>query len=170
LRFITAEGPHQIFDIVRARRKILVIGLGNDERGDDAVGRVIARRLRGMEADNLRVVEASGEGAALLEAWKGSDFVILIDAMHSGARAGTIHRFNAHARQIPTRLLRTSTHLFGVADAIELARALGQLPARLIVYGIEGKTFEFGMGLSVEAQAASGKVIRRIRRAASLHC
>jgi hydrogenase maturation protease len=116
-----------------APRQILVIGLGNDYRGDDAVGRVVARRLKTIEGDNVRVVEESGEGAALIEAWKGADFVVLIDAVHSGGAPGTIHRFDADAQPIPSRFFHYSTHAFSVAEAVELARALGQLPAKLIV-------------------------------------
>ena len=67
--------------------QILIIGLGNDYRGDDAVGRAIARRLQAIAGDNIRVLEESGEGVALMESWKGGDFVILIDAIHSGALA-----------------------------------------------------------------------------------
>jgi hydrogenase maturation protease len=146
-----------------APRQILVIGLGNDYRGDDAVGRVVARRLKTIEGDNVRVVEESGEGAALIEAWKGADFVVLIDAVHSGGAPGTIHRFDADAQPIPSRFFHYSTHAFSVAEAVELARALGQLPAKLIVYGIEGKTFDSGVSLSVEAEAAADKVLRTVR-------
>ena len=55
-----------------APQQKLVIGLGNDYRHDDAVGRVVARRLKAIEGDDVRVVEESGEGAALIEAWKGA--------------------------------------------------------------------------------------------------
>jgi hydrogenase maturation protease len=144
-------------------RQILVIGLGNDYRGDDAVGRVVARRLKALAGDNIRVVEESGEGAALIEAWKEADFVVLIDAVHSGGTPGTIYRFDANAQPIPSKFFHYSTHAFSVAEAVELARALDQLPAKLIVYGIEGKTFESGVGLSVEAEGAVEKVLYRVR-------
>ena len=73
-------------------RQILIIGLGNDYRGDDAVGRALARRLQAIAGDYVRVLEESGEGVALIESWKGGDFVILIDAVHSGAAAGPASR------------------------------------------------------------------------------
>jgi len=146
-----------------ALREILVIGLGNEYRRDDAVGRIVARRLKASRGDNVRVVEESGEGAALMEAWKGADFVILIDAVHSGGAAGSIHRFDAAAQPIPSRFFHYSTHAFSVAEAVEMGRTLDQLPAKLIVYGIEGKTFDSGMGLSVEADAAADEVLRRVR-------
>jgi len=144
-------------------RQILVIGLGNDYRGDDAIGRVVVRRLKAIGGDNVIVVEESGEGAALIETWKGADFAILIDAVHSGGAAGTIHRFDAAAQPIPSRLFHYSTHAFSVAEAVELARALNQLPAKLIVYGIEGKTFGPNVGLSIEVERAAEEILRRVR-------
>ena len=146
-----------------APRQFLVIGLGNDYRGDDAVGHFIARRLKAIGGDNVIVLEKSGEGAALIEAWKGADFVILIDAVHAGGAAGTIHRFDAAAQPIPSRFFHYSTHAFSVAEAVELARALNQLPAKLIVCGIEGKTFDSGVGLSIEVERAAEEVLRRVR-------
>ena len=142
-----------------ASRQILVIGLGNDYRGDDAVGRVVTRRLKAIGADNVRVVEESGEGAALIEAWKGADFVIVIDAAYSGGAPGSIHRFDAESQPIPSRFFHYSTHAFSIAEAVELARALNQLPAKLVVYGIEGKTFDAGAGLSLEVEGAAAELV-----------
>src|SRR5215207_5591238 len=55
-----------------------------------------------------------------------------------------------------------STHAFGVADAIELARTLGRLPARLEIYTIEGADFTAGAGLSPPVAAAVNALTRRI--------
>ena len=41
-----------------------------------------------------------------------------------------------------------SSHGFGLAHAVELARALGRLPSRLIVFAIQGETFDYGESLS----------------------
>jgi hydrogenase maturation protease len=141
---------------------MLIIGLGNEYRHDDAVGLVAVRRLKGAAPEHVRVLEESGEGTALMESWKGADAVILIDALHSGAKAGTVRRLDAHRQPIPTGLFRYSTHAFGVAESVELARALGQLPPRLIVYGIEGTNFEAGLGLSPEVEKAVPKAVERV--------
>ena len=87
---------------------------------------------------------------------------MLIDAVHSGAEPGTIHRVDAHAQPIAKKFFRFSTHAFGLAEAVELARALGRLPPRLIVYGVEGTTFEAGIGLSPEVAAAVQEVVERV--------
>jgi hydrogenase maturation protease len=147
----------------RAVMNALVIGLGNDYRSDDAVGRVVARKLGAESLDGVRILEESGEGAALMDAWQGADFVILIDAVHSGAKPGTIHRVDAHAEEIPRSFFHYSTHAFSVAEAVELARALGQLPQRLVIYGIEGKNFESGIDLSPEIETAAEETARRVK-------
>jgi hydrogenase maturation protease len=140
----------------------LVIGVGNLYRHDDAVGLIVARALREKDPDHVEILEMSSEGAALIEAWQGRERVILIDAVHSGAEPGTIFRFEAHHQPIPTKFFHCSTHAFSVAEAIELARSLGQLPKSLIVYGIEGKNFEAGEGLSPEVEHAASQVLDKI--------
>src|ERR1043166_9195305 len=118
-------------------RPVLVIGIGNAYRNDDGVGLVVARELRSRLKDTARVIEESGEGASLMEVWRGADNVILADAVSSGASPGTIHRLDAGRERIPTSFFHYSTHAFSIAEAVELARALGRLPARTIIYGIE---------------------------------
>jgi hydrogenase maturation protease len=141
---------------------VLVIGVGNPYRRDDAVGLIVARTLHEKNLDGVKVLEMSGEGAALIEAWQNAERVIVIDALCSGAAPGTIFRFEAHRRSIPTRFFRYSTHNLGLAEAIELARSLGQLPRELIVYGIEGRDFTVGEGLSPEVAHGASQVLERI--------
>ena len=146
------------------KHSILIIGIGNPYRGDDAVGLRIAQDIKKKSPDHVNVIEQSGDGISLMDSWKDSDAVILIDAVHSGAQPGTIHRFDVHTQTIPTKFFHYSTHAFGVAEAIELARALKQLPQNLIVYGIEGKCFEAGIGLSLEVEKSVQEVVKRVQQ------
>jgi len=134
----------------REMPKTIFIGVGNPFRSDDGAGRAVVRRLRKEIPADIRVLEETGDGAELLEAWEGTDRVILVDAVQSGAPPGTIHRFDARAEKLPSWFSRSSTHAFGVAEAIELARTMGDLPPCLIVYGIEGLDFSAGTELSPE--------------------
>jgi hydrogenase maturation protease len=142
----------------------LIIGIGNEYRRDDAAGLIVARRLRKLVPNEINIIEQSGEGAVLMETWKGAENVVLIDAVHSGAAPGTIFRFKAHAQPLPTKFFHYSTHAFSIAEAIELARALKQLPPSLVVYGIEGKSFAAGVGLSAEVEKAVREVAERIQQ------
>jgi hydrogenase maturation protease len=140
----------------------LVIGIGNAFRGDDGVGVLVARRLRELALSGLTVLEQSGEGAALVEAWTGTDRVIVVDAISSGGRPGTIHRLEVDRHPLPAHFSSSSTHAFGLAEAVELARRLDRLPASLVIYGIEGQSFNLGQDLSPEAEAAADKVVDQI--------
>ena len=138
---------------------IRVIGVGNCMRGDDAVGLMVARCVRQDPMPHAAVLEARGDGTSLLQDWQGADTVILIDAVRCGAVPGTVYRLEPLRQPLSRQFFSCSTHAFGVAEAIELARALRQLPAHLVVYGITGKTFGVGDGLSAEVAQAVPRVV-----------
>ena len=150
---------------------ILVIGIGNPARGDDAAGLAVARRIREAAAPyDVTVVELAGDQLALLDAWTGAREVYVIDAVCSGGTPGTVYRFDA-AEPLTVHFWHCGTHTFSLADVIELARALGRLPARLTGFGIEGATFELGAPLSAEVdaavQAVTAALLRELRESSS---
>jgi len=142
--------------------EILVIGVGNAYRGDDGAGIAVARKLAAQSLPGVRVMEMNGEGTSLVEAWKDAPSALLVDAVSSGAVPGTIHRFEAQAGPLPTELEYRSSHSFGVAEAVEVARALGRLPPRLVIYGIEGSLFAPDQELSPEVEKAVRQVVDRL--------
>ena len=146
-----------------APRNTLVIGVGNRLRGDDAAGPRVIDCLKSDPIRGATVLESSGEIAELIETWDKGDLVFIVDAVCSGAPVGTIHRFEAHREPLPIPAFQTSTHAFGLAEAVELARALGRLPHRLVVYGIEGNDFGHGCHLSAPVTRAIEAAASHIR-------
>jgi hydrogenase maturation protease len=142
--------------------KMLVIGIGNEMRADDGAGIYAVRKIREKHLPDVKAMEHSGEGTSLIELWKHQDQVIVIDAASSGSQPGTIHRYEAHRKSLPANLFRFSTHTLGLAEAIELSRVLRELPASLIVYGIEANTFDTGSALSPEVHSAIDIVLNEI--------
>ncbi len=143
--------------------KKLFIGIGNEFRGDDGVGPFLARELGRLNLRGIRVIEQGGEGTDLIAAWEGADFVILADAVVSGGRPGEIFRFELPGEPLPKAIFsRQSTHAFGLFEAIGLSETLGTLPARMVIFGIEGAKFEAGAGLSPDVEAAAGAVLAKI--------
>ena len=140
----------------------LVIGIGNQDRGDDGAGLEVARRLRQRAPDNAVVLECAGEASCLMQSWRGRPRVILVDAASGSGRPGSVHRYDARHDPLPTGTLHASTHSWGVAEAVELARALGELPPETVIYAIEGRSFGLGHWLSPEVQAAAGEVVERV--------
>lgn len=139
---------------------MLVLGIGHPFRGDDAAGPRVAQALAGTPG--LNALEHHGEGADLMERWQGHDPVVIVDAMVSGAAPGTVRVWDAIAEPLPARLFPKGSHLFGLAEAVEMARMLGRLPPRLTVYGIEGATFSLGAPMSAEVAAAVNRVVAEI--------
>lgn len=140
----------------------IVIGVGNADRGDDAAGRAVAKRVKDARPADVDIIEHDGEATALLCEFDGVAEAFLIDACASGAPPGTVRRFDAAAAPLPQSEFGSSTHGFGVAAAVELARALGRLPPHCIVYAIEGRSYAFGAALSPAVEAAVADVARRV--------
>jgi hydrogenase maturation protease len=133
---------------------VVVVGVGNAYRGDDGAGLAVAESVRGRLPAGVEVVTCEQEASRVIDAIEGREAAVLVDASSSGAPPGTIHRFDASTNGVPARSFRSSTHAFGVGEAVELARALGKLPGIVVVYGVEGETFAAGEGLSASVAAA----------------
>jgi hydrogenase maturation protease len=127
---------------------VLVAGIGNPDRGDDGFGPAVARRLRRPLPPGVCVVERSGDVLALIADWQGYAAVVLVDAMSAMTEAGRLHRFDLDEAPLPIGFAYRSTHGFGVAEAVELARSLDRLPQRLVLYVAEGTSFAIGTSLS----------------------
>ena len=141
----------------------LVLGIGNPDRGDDAVGRLVARPLRTRVPADVRIVEHDGEATAT-----GCGVAIcparLADRCRAVRRASPARSTGSI---VPRRTLHippgtVSSHGFGVAEAIALARALDVLPLQCIVYAIEAADFNAGAAPSREVLGAVDDVVERI--------
>ena len=124
----------------------LIIGFGNPDCGDDGAGPMVARLLTGRVA--ARVLERHGDALALLDEWDGAESLLLIDAAAPMGTPGRVHRFDLALAELPRALAGCSTHAFGLAETIALSRRLGTLPARSVVYAIEGTHFAAGTAVS----------------------
>ena len=140
---------------------MLIIGCGNRDRGDDAAGILAADRLRALDIAGIETRTSSGEPSELIELWAGATNVILIDAVVTGSAPGAVHQWDAQ-RSLHYGKATGSTHGLGVAEAIELARALKCLPANIRIYGIEARQFELGSEASPEVRQGVDEVIQRI--------
>lgn len=141
--------------------KTLIIGIGNAFRSDDGVGPFVAEALA---TKGQRAVVHAGDGAGLMDLFEEHEAIALVDATKSDAAPGTLITLDAVAERLPADLFHYSTHRFGLAEAVETARALGTLPRSLTVYGIEGQEFGAGTDLSEPVSKAAEKLIARLVR------
>ena len=141
---------------------VRIIGIGNPMRGDDAVGVEAAGRLRELLPEAVAVHQHARDGASLILLWEPGDDVTLIDAVMSGAPAGTVQERDLLSTPLPAEMAAATTHTLGLRDGVELARALKLLPASLRFIGIEGQDFGVGHGLSAPVRAALERVVAMV--------
>ncbi|MEZ5078074.1 MAG: hydrogenase maturation protease [Solirubrobacterales bacterium] len=144
----------------------LLIGIGNELRGDDAAGLLVARAALDRELEPeppclfspkgrkkaggsagsgaVEVIELEGEPVELIAAWEGVEAVVVADCAAPAGQPGRLHRFELGDEPLPAALGGPSTHALGLVEAVELARSLDRLPKRLVVLAVEGERFELG--------------------------
>ena len=144
-----------------------VLGIGNEYRGDDAAGLLVVRALRAAGAvEGWDLLELSGEGAGLIDAWAERPCVVLVDAVAlAGTPAGTVLRYDDPASLPADTELRCSSHAFGVGAALALAEVLGRLPPVLVLYGINGQAFAQGATMTPAVDDAVARVAADIAQA-----
>lgn len=145
-----------------SRPRVLVVGLGNDDRGDDGAGLEAARRLVPLLAGRAEVRAHPGEPVDLIGRWDDAELLVLIDAARTGREAGTLHRFEPGDDGLPGGRLGPSSHAFDLLVALRLARALGTAPGRTVVHAIEGARFGFGAPRSEAVERALPLLVDRV--------
>jgi len=139
----SSPGPIIFHQRDAGKSPVIVIGIGNEYRGDDAVGILATRNLAGKMPPEIKTIELTGDQSDLLELMHTANAVIIVDAVRSAAPAGTIFRIDAAEESIPNDFSTFTTHSIDSVQAIELARSMNRLPNQVIVYGIVGKDFSF---------------------------
>lgn len=143
-------------------RRAVVIGVGNPFRRDDGAGPEVASRVRAI-LPGVEVVELDGDPAGLMDTWEGADIAVVVDAVRSpGCTPGDIHRVAVGESDRLAGPERVSSHRLGPGDAVDLARALDRLPGRLVLYGVEAASFDFGQGLTPAVEASIPLLVERV--------
>ncbi len=150
------------------RHSLVVLGVGDIFHHDDGVGIYIAHRISHEVGDLVIVFDNTLSSKDLIDAWQGASAAVVVDAVATEGlpQPGTIYQREVGSQSIPESLFPYSTHNLSIAAAIEMSRALGTLPRRLTICGIEGGNFETGSGLTPEVEQAAEKVVMAIVRRA----
>jgi len=143
-------------------RTLLVIGIGNELRGDDGVGPAIVKALPRSSNDGVEIRADRGEDPCIIDTWEGWPALFLVDAICAGGEIGSLRVFDASQEDVPTNIFGRTTHTFSLSEMIALARQLGKLPSVVRVYGIEGKEFGIGKSISKAVEDTVSQTVLRI--------
>jgi hydrogenase maturation protease len=150
--------------VTERHRRILVLGLGNDILGDDAIGLLAARRLRAFLPASVDVRESGGGGLDLLDILEGCGRALILDAIATGEHPpGSVLEFSAADFQ---KVVAPSPHFAGLPELFHMARQLGiPFPETISVLACEvADPYQIRAGLSTSADAALPALVARARQ------
>lgn len=151
--------------------RILIAGVGNVLHADDAFGVEVARRLEKLELPaEVKLVETGIAGIALVqELQEGYDALVVIDAVDRDRPPGTVMLIDPDVIDVAALTwderhdVLADMHLSTPERSLMLARALGVLPARLLMVGCQPADIEsLGEPLSPSVEAAVGVAVTEI--------
>jgi hydrogenase maturation protease len=144
---------------------ILVIGLGSEFRSDDQIGIETVKQLASRFSGNPRIefMQAKADPTLLIEIWSQRQLVIVVDAFAiAGLAPGSLLELEENDFKHLHYNEKTSSHFLSLKEGLQLGAALGQLPQKILIYGIQGENFNFGEQLSTRVQESIPRLISKI--------
>lgn len=147
---------------------VRVLGCGSPLMGDDGIGLKIIEALKKTELEELEGLEIADAGVCgldLLNLIEGARKVIIIDAVLTGSRKGSVHRIEGRdliKGTEPHTLV--SVHDLTITDVLRIGEQIQSLP-EIVVIGIEiGElATEISMDISPEVLKAVDEAMKLIR-------
>jgi hydrogenase maturation protease len=141
--------------------RAVIIGVGNRYRCDDAAGPMALDVLVDRLPRDVAIIESDGEPSRLIDAWDGCDVAIVVEAVRQGLPGGSVTLTEVDPTT-PSRVRRAGagSHDLGLGDAIALGIAVGRIPRRLLIAGIEPEELGFGADLSEPVELNMAQLVR----------
>ncbi len=141
---------------------ILLAGVGNESRRDDALGLAVVRQISRDPPPGVLIAEFQGDLTDILDLWQGRRLAVVVDAMRTSLPPGTIVRSEVFGPGFEGSPTPSSTHGLSLGHAVGLGRALGKLPEEIVLFTIEAREVRMGIGLSQEVGSAIPRVVAQV--------
>lgn len=120
--------------------ELRILGIGSpydtDQLGWQVIKCLQAQEiLKPYQPERLELSFHDRPGIRLLELMQNVNHVFIVDAVKSNALPGTLHQFQKEA--LLSLDGQYSSHGIGVAESIQIGKALNSLPENIKFYGIE---------------------------------
>ncbi len=167
-----AEAP-DAFLAPRAAKRVLVAGVGNVLRADDAFGVEVAHRLMAMDLPvGVKVIETGIGGIALVqELQEGYDALVIVDAVDRGRPPGHVMLILLDVPHVDDMEwgerydFLADVHLATPERALIMSKALGVLPDDTLMVGCQPVDAETpGLPMSPEVTAAVEVAVKEVVR------
>ena len=154
---------NNLIRFLKDAKVVVIIGMGNELRADDAVGLYVVRRLKSFSSSRLKVFE----GQMTPEVYIGQacaaypTHVLIIDAAELGKEPGMWQIL------LPEKIepgLFTTHSIPAVEVAAEINRRCG---AEVVFVGIQPRSRDVSIGLSTDCQKAVEEIVEVIQQVLS---
>lgn len=134
----------------RARKDIVVLGLGNPLMSDEGIGPAVVEWFsqHAEEYPSIDFIDAGTGGMSILHLLENRRKAIFIDCAYMGTEAGTIRKFEPDDVKSVKKLAHQSLHEADILKIINLSKELGRQPQSIVIWGIEPEKVELGQALS----------------------
>lgn len=130
--------------------------------GDEGIGIRIVEELEKNQdlPPHVSLLDGGTAGYAIIDYMKGYDKVIIVDAVKGGKEPGSLYRL-VYEDIIHRQDLKLSGHQIDLAEVLQLAQKLGELPETVII-GVEPFNIDYGMELSEEVRNVTASVVQNV--------
>jgi hydrogenase maturation protease len=138
------------------KNSVLILGIGNLLWADEGFGVRCVERLGQQYAfdERVRLLDGGTQGLYLVNQLEGVEHLIIFDAVDYGMPPGTLKMVRDD--QVPRFLgaKKMSLHQVGFQDVLAVVELLGQLPANMLLIGVQPEQLEdYGGSLSPTVKA-----------------
>jgi hydrogenase maturation protease len=143
--------------------RILVIGMGNVLMQDEGIGVRAVEELeqRYRIPEGVEVIDGGTTGMELFEPMRGARYLIIADAVNTGAPHGSLVRIANE--EIPAFFqTKLSNHQLGVSDLLALLALKGETPEQVTIIGMVPHSLENRLGLTAEAEKGLEDMVRML--------
>lgn len=143
-------------------KPVLLLGVGNILLSDEGVGVHVIKKMQNLPPmEGVEIVDGGTSGADLLDIISDRQKVIIIDAMTSGEKPGTVLKFSGDSL-VRDKNPSMSLHDVGIFDTLHMAKMIGSAPREVVVFGIEPASLDFAMELSSTLQKIVPSLIEAV--------
>lgn len=129
--------------------RAVVLGIGNTILTDEAAGvRAVEALERGWKLpENVLAIDGGTSGMEMIEELSNLDFLIVLDAVKTGAAPGTVVKIAGN--EIPVFFRgKLSPHQIALPDVLASLELLDTLPREIVILGVEFISLELGMEMT----------------------
>lgn len=135
-------------------KSVLVLGIGNLLMCDDGVGVRVVQELQRSYCfpGDVKVVDGGTLGLDLLPMLENVTHLILVDAVETGRKPGTLIRLSG--AELPIALeTKLSPHQMGLKDLLAVAELMGHSPREMVLIGVQPGSIHMEAELTAEVEA-----------------